>query len=121
MQAKAITGHDLSTLAALAAPGARCMRDGEWVGDGPQAFRDALEAEFRLSDELVARVVDLDGGPAVVEYADSDGKPHPVGLLRVEGGDQVTALRIDHDADLVRRLVASARPKDGWLPPADRP
>ena len=112
---RAFNGHDVDTLASHAAPGARCIRDGELVGEGPQAVRRALLEEYKLSADLVGRLMELDGESVVVEWADEDGARRPVGVLRVQGGPRITEFRIDHDPDVVDRL-ARAAPRREILP-----
>ena len=66
LQACALNGHDVEWLAACCAPDARCLLDGELLGEGPQAVRDGIEAEYRARDPVV-RLLDVDGEPVLVE------------------------------------------------------
>lgn len=104
VQACAFNGHDVEWLTACCAPDARCLRDGELVGEGPQAVRDGIEAEYRARDPVV-RLLDVDGEPVLVECV-GDGE-----ALRVEGrvrfvveADRVTEVHFDHAPSLVERL-----------------
>ncbi|HLF16202.1 MAG TPA: nuclear transport factor 2 family protein [Candidatus Thermoplasmatota archaeon] len=106
---RAFNGHDLEGLEAHVAQGAPCIRDGELLGEGPAAVRRALQEEYKLSEELVGRVMELDGEPVVVEW-DGEGWGRPIGVLRVAGEGRITGLRIDHDERTVARLANRGHP-----------
>lgn len=100
----ALNARDVETLAAQAAPHAPCICDGEWVGEGPEAVRQALAKEFAGDEEVFARLGLHDGEPAVLQF-DSSGAQR--GALRFRGqlgGARFQELRIDH------RPAGSARP-----------
>ena len=92
----ALNARDVETLAAQAAPHAPCICDGEWVGEGPEAVRQALAKEFAGDEEVFARLGLHDGEPAVLQF-DSSGAQR--GALRFRGqlgGARFQELRIDH-------------------------
>lgn len=84
---------------------AAVIRDGEWLGEGAEAVRRGLEAEW--GSGCVGRVVDLDGEPAIAEYEGDEGRGEPRGVVRLDVQDgNVIACRIDHDPALLERLRA---------------
>ena len=101
-------GRDLDGLVGHYGPQARAILDGRLVGEGPEGVTTALRREF--GPNVVTRVHTVDGEPLLVEYDDSDhGARKPKAVLRLEAvGSRVVEVRIDHDADLVRRLVERA-------------
>jgi hypothetical protein len=102
----ALNGHDLESLAGHYMPQTRLLRDGLPVGEGPDALR-ALMEEYGAQD-IVGRVMDVDGHPALVGWSgEGRGTVTSIVRLRSQGG-RVTEVRIDHDADLIRRLADSA-------------
>ncbi|MCA1818869.1 MAG: hypothetical protein ABR562_04845 [Thermoplasmatota archaeon] len=109
MHAGAMNGHDPDSIITHYHHGCRCIRDGALVAEGPTAVRKALLEEFPVSDELIGRVMDLDGEPVLVEWGGLEGREVPRGILRLEAhGDRVMEVRIDHDPKTVKRL--SIRP-----------
>ena len=109
MHAGAMNGHDPESIISHYHAGARCIRDGCLVGEGPEAVRKMLLEEFPASAELVGRVMDLDGEAVLVGWGGAEGREEARGIVRLEAhGDRVMEVRIDHDAKAVRRL--SIRP-----------
>jgi hypothetical protein len=106
-QACAFNGRDLDNLAAQAEPDAPCFCDGEWVGEGPSAMREALEREFTQEANLVARMAVLDDEPILVELSGGEGHWHPRGTLRIRGnaGGRIREMRIDHREPIVSAVV----------------
>jgi hypothetical protein len=100
----ALNARDLDTLARQAAPHAPCLCDGEWVGEGPQAVRDALEREFQALDDVIVRFAHLDGEPVVVGF-DAGGEPKATFRIDAGSDGRIRGLRIDHDAAVSSRLV----------------
>lgn len=99
LHACAFNGRDLDNLAFAAAPDAPCFCDGEWVGEGPQALRDALEREFTQDANLVGRMAKLDNDEAVImEFAGTEGHWTPRGSVRIrgDGHGRISELHIDH-------------------------
>ncbi|MHB8633227.1 MAG: hypothetical protein ACYDBQ_04560 [Thermoplasmatota archaeon] len=109
VHSRAITGHDVETILDQAACSVRCVRDGNLVGEGREALRRTLEAEYVGRDGLVARIVDLDGEAVLVEFDGREGSREPRAVLHVDSAnDRITEWRVDHDQDLVARLARSA-------------
>lgn len=95
VHACACNGRVVETLGPWWTAHAKCVCDGALVGEGPEALRRTLESEFR--DGLVARVVDVDGVPAVVAFDGPEGTGRPRVMLRLEvEADRVTVCRIEH-------------------------
>ena len=107
LHACAFNGRDLDNLAAQASPHAPCFCDGVWVGEGPQALRDALEREFTQEANLVARMGMLDDEPILVELSGGEGHWAQRGTVRIRGGEggRIREMRIDHGSALVRAAV----------------
>ena len=106
MHAGAMNGHDHESLASHYHTGVRCIRDGCLIGEGPDAVRKALLEEFAVNEEMIGRVMDLDGEKVVVEWGGPEGREAPRGVVRLEAhGDRVMEVRIDHDAKTVKRLA----------------
>jgi len=102
VQARAFNAKDVGTLVGHATAAARCIRDGEWLGEGPDAIRDGLEAEWRRG--CVGRLLDVDGEPVLVEY-DGEGAGPAQGTIRFRfDGDRITECRIDHEPGLAGRV-----------------
>jgi len=98
-------GHEVDQLMGHYGPQSRAILDGRLVGEGPEGIRRALQKEF--GSNMVSRVQHLEGEPVLVEY-DAEGH-EPRAVLRLEARDgRVTEVRIEHDADVVRRLVERA-------------
>ena len=104
----AFNARDVESLSGHFLPHARCICDGHVVGEGMEGLRQAVAAEHARG-EIVGHLVDLDGEACLVEMAGPEGRREPMGVLRfaVQGG-RVSELRIDHDAELARRLVERA-------------
>ena len=101
LHACALNARDLETLASHAFRDAPCICDGEWVGEGPDAVRKALEKEFSMNEEAIGRIARLgtvDGEPAVLEFDGGDEPHEPRAILRFVGGGggRIRELRIDH-------------------------
>src|ERR1041385_249036 len=102
----ALNARDLDTLVAQALPDAPCFCDGEWVGEGHDAIRLALEREFVANEDLIARVGTLRGEPAILEF-DAGGAER--GALRlVERAGRIHELRIEHPKAMVGRVPEPA-------------
>lgn len=95
VHACALNARDLDSLASQAFANAPCICDGEWVGEGPEAVRQALAKEFAPDGETIARIGTVDGQPAVLEF---DGGETPRAILRFvpAPGGRIRELRIDH-------------------------
>lgn len=107
LHACAFNGRDLENLAAQAEPHAPCFCDGEWVGEGPDALRQALERELTQEANLVARMAVVDDEPILVELSGGEGHWHPHGTLRFRGGagGRIREFHIDHRGPTVRSAV----------------
>jgi hypothetical protein len=109
VHAGAFNGHDVESILGHCLPAARCTLDGHSVGEGPEAVRRVLQAEYATHDELVGRVMEVNGEQVLVEWAGPEGRGEPRGIVRLEAqGDRVCGIHIDHDSAMVRRLVESA-------------
>jgi hypothetical protein len=97
----ALNARDLESLAAQALRAAPCFCDGEWVGEGPDAVRLALEREFKMNEAALARLGTVDGEPAVLAFGD-DGAPLATLRFRGDSG-RIRELRIDHSSRPVVR------------------
>ncbi len=107
VQARAFNARDVDTLVSCCAPDARCLRDGDLLGEGPDAVRDGIEAEYRTVDPVV-RLADVAGEPVLAEWRGDEGRGAPAGVVRfVTEGERVTEVRIDHGGDAVAALAAS--------------
>jgi hypothetical protein len=105
IHAGALNGHDPESVMGHYHPGVRCIRDGCLVGEGRDAVRKAFLEEFALNEELVGRVMEVDGEPVVVEWAGPEGREAPRAIVRLEAqAGRVTELRIERDARTVRRV-----------------
>jgi hypothetical protein len=91
----ALNARDLDTLAAQAVRAAPCFCDGEWVGEGPEGVRQALEREFKMNEDAVVRLGTVDGEPAVVEF-DGGGVERATLRFRHDPRGRIRELRIDH-------------------------
>lgn len=107
MHACAFNGRDLENIALQAQPDAPCFCDGEWVGEGPKAMREALEREFTQDANLVARMAHLDDEPVIMEIAGGEGRWEARGALRFrgDGNGRIRELRIDHGQRILGNLV----------------
>ena len=107
LHACAFNGRDLDNLAAQASPHAPCFCDGEWVGEGPAAVREALEREFTQEANLVGRMARLDNEAVIVELAGGEGHWQPRGALRIrgDGNGRIREVHIDHRERAVRGVV----------------
>lgn len=108
VQAYAFNSRDAESLVQHATAHARAIRDGELMGEGPEALRRLLVQEYG-EENVVGRIMDLDGEPVLVEWAGPEGRREPRAVLRLAAArDRVTELSIDHDPDLVRRITLHA-------------
>ena len=101
----AMNARDLDTLVAQATNDASCFCDGEWVGEGREAVRSALEREFAANEDLIARLGTHRGAPAILEF-DAGGTER--GALRLVGGPgagRFSELRIEHAKPVLRTSV----------------
>lgn len=107
MHACAFNGRDLDNIALQAAADAPCFCDGEWVGEGPKAMREALEREFTQEANLAGRMALLGNEPVIMEVSGVEGRWEPRGALRFrgDGSGRIRELRIDHGAGIVGSLV----------------
>jgi hypothetical protein len=112
LHACAFNGRDLDNLARQAEEDAPCFCDGEWVGEGPKAMREALEREFTQDANLVGRMARLDDQPVIMEVSGVEGRWEPRGALRFvgDGSGRIRELRIDHGARIVGSLVPEPGP-----------
>ncbi len=112
LHACAFNGRDLDNLAFAAAPDAPCFCDGEWVGEGPQAMRDALEREFIQEANLVGRMASLDNEAVILEMSGGEGHWTPRGAVRIRGdaSGRIRELHIDHREPTVRAVVPEPAP-----------
>jgi hypothetical protein len=111
VHAGAFNAHDSGLSANTVMPSAPCWRDGVLVGEGVVGLRAAFEAEHATED-LFGQVLEVDGEPMVVEWRGPEGRREPLGVLRLQArGDRVSEVRIEHDAELARRLVERAAVK----------
>jgi hypothetical protein len=103
MHAGAFNAHDPQTLRAHHHGGVRCVMDGCLVAEGVDAVQEALLREF--PEEVVTRVMDLDGEPVIVEWGGLEGREEPRAVVRLEShNDRVSLIRIDHDPRQAKRL-----------------
>ncbi|MEA3203703.1 MAG: hypothetical protein QOI63_1382 [Thermoplasmata archaeon] len=106
VHAGALNGHDLDSLAGHYLPRTRLVRDGRLVGEGADALR-ALEDEYK--GEVIGRIMDVEGHPALVAWSGPDGRGRATGIVRLRSHDgRVVEVRIDHDAALIQRLIDAA-------------
>lgn len=104
----AMNARDVETLATQAEPDAACICDGEWVGEGPDAVRRALQREFAVNEELFARLGTVDGEAVILEF-DAVGEERASLRFRGEPGNgRFRELRIDHRRP---RVVAPIEPQ----------
>lgn len=95
MHACSLNARDLDAFSRHLLRSAPCLCDGEWVGEGPEAGRKALEREFAVNEEAIVRLGEVDGRPAVLEY-DREGTPTArLHIIEGEGGS-IRELHIDH-------------------------
>lgn len=106
----ALNARDLDALALQAVANAACICDGEWVGEGPDAVRQALEKEFAADEEVFARLGTVRGEPAVVGF---DASGTALATLRFVGdpGGRIRELHIDHGER--RPIVRPVVPEPG--------
>ena len=97
VHACALNARDMDALASQAFATSPCICDGEWVGEGPDAVRRALEKEF-AGDEAFARLATVDGEPAVLEFDGGGDEPRAVLRFLAAPGGRIRELRIDHAA-----------------------
>jgi hypothetical protein len=95
VHASSLNARDLDEIASHTLHSAPCICDGEWVGEGPDAVRQALEREFAVNEEAIVRLAEVDGRPTVLEY---DGEGQPKAMLHIVGGagGRIRELRIEH-------------------------
>lgn len=107
MHTCAFNGRDLDNLASQAAPHAPCFCDGEWVGEGPVAIREALEREFTQEANLIGRMASLDNKPVIMELSGGEGRWETRGAVRIVGdaNGRIRELHIDHRERALRSLV----------------
>lgn len=112
LHACAFNGRDLENIALQAEADAPCFCDGEWVGEGPKAVREALEREFTQDANLVARMAHLDNQPVIMELGGGEGHWEPRGALRFrgDGSGRIRELRIDHGPRILGSLVPEPAP-----------
>lgn len=106
VHAGALNAHDLDSLAGHYLPRTRLVRDGRPAGEGREALRALIE-EYR--GEVVGRVMDVEGQPALVAWSGAEGHGPATGIVRLRSqGGRVVEVRIDHDSRLIERLIGSA-------------
>ncbi len=107
LHACAFNGRDLDHIALEAEPDTPCFCDGEWVGEGPVAVREALQREFNLEANLIGRVGRLDDERVIIEMAGGEGRWEPRGAVRLvdDGAGRIREVRIDHAPSIVSGLV----------------
>lgn len=107
LHACAFNGRDLDNIARQAGAHTPCFCDGEWVGEGPVAVRDALEREFSQHANLVGRMGRLDNEPVIMEIDGVEGNWQPRGAVRLVGdaGGRIREVRIDHAPSILEQLV----------------
>lgn len=112
LHACAFNGRDLDNIARQAAPDAPCFCDGEWVGQGPKAMREALEREFTMEANLVGRMGRLGNESVIMELSGHEGRWETRGALRIRGDDRgrIREMRIDHAPRIVGSLVPERDP-----------
>jgi ketosteroid isomerase-like protein len=97
VHASAINGRDVESLVAHATPDAACFCDGQWVGEGPEAVRAMLEAEYTLHNDLIARVDEHNGEPVIVEFGPDGQDRHATVRIRGDRHDgRIREIRLDH-------------------------
>lgn len=103
----AFNGRDLDHIASQAGPHTPCFCDGEWVGEGPVAVREALEREFTQEANLVGRAGKLADEPVIMEVIGGEGRWEPRGAVRIVGGrdGRIREVRIDHAPSIVQGVV----------------
>ena len=107
VHACALNARDLDSLASHALRSAPCICDGEWVGEGPEAGRQALAREFELNPEAIVGLGTVDGEPAAVEF-DAGGVERAVVRFRGDPSGRIRELRIDHGDRPARPRPAAA-------------
>jgi hypothetical protein len=109
MHACAFNGRDVESMVAQATPATAIFKDGRWVGEGLEAVRRAILDEYARGD-VIGRLMTLDGETVLAEWSGPEGARVPTGAMRIQAGpsSQIRELRIDHDEDIVRRLVSRA-------------
>lgn len=112
MHACAFNGRDLDLLAGQADPDTPCFCDGEWVGEGPAAVREALQREFLLDAGVVGRVARLGDEPVIIELGGGEGHWEPKGAVRIRGDGEgrIREFRIEHADRIVRAVVPEPAP-----------
>ncbi|MEA3190087.1 MAG: hypothetical protein QOD77_669 [Thermoplasmata archaeon] len=97
-------GQDTAALAGHYPASSRVVRDGEWVGEGPDSVLAALGREFAGG---LGRVLMVEGEPMLVQWSDPERLQVPYAVVRLKAqGDRVSEVRIDHDPAFVRDVVA---------------
>lgn len=105
----ALNARDLDTLAAQALAAAPCFCDGEWIGEGPEAVRRALEDEFQRNPQAIVGLGTVDGEPAAFEF-DEGGVERAVLRFRNDPRGRIRELRIDHRPAAVVELAGAPEP-----------
>ncbi len=106
MHAGALNGHEPDSLAGHYLPRTRVLLDGLPIGEGHDALR-ALADEYR--GDVVGRIMRIEGAAALVGYSD-EGRGPATGIIRLQSNEgRITVVRIDHDAEQIRRLIDSDR------------
>ena len=106
VHARAFNGHDVGLWMQQAMPDARVLRDGELLGQGPDAMRDGIEAEYRTQELVHARVIDLDGEPALAEFAGDEHNAVVRGLIRFKAyAGRLSEVDIDHSPEARQRVM----------------
>ncbi len=94
IKARAFNGRDLDTFVSGMAHDTRCLRDGELLGEGPEAIRDGIEAEYRTRDPVV-RLLNVDGARVFAECS-KEGRGVDGVLRFVVEEDHVREFHIEH-------------------------
>lgn len=101
--------QDMAGLAGHYPATSRVVRDGQWVGEGPESVLAALSLEFAGG---LGRVVMVEGEPMLVQWGDPERLETPRAVVRLKAqGDRVSEVRIDHDPAFVRDIVNRGLPR----------
>lgn len=104
VHACAFNGRDVESVAAHGAATTACFSDGKWVGEGPEAIRRLLEAEYARHDDMIAKVDEENGEPVIVEFGPDGQDRHATVRIHSRPTDGcIREIHVTHLSSPLRR------------------
>lgn len=98
--------QDFDALPSMYAPRAVVFKDGQWLGEGPEAVSRVFKEECECGEEVVERMALMDGDPVLVNWSGCEGRSRPRSVVRCRMEDGLLSeVRIDHDPRVLSRVA----------------